>query len=316
MVMNTAAALAHGAELLRSAEPAERAAGCDLVGEAADRDEAVRAEAAAVLLAHAERERDGSVLAWLARALGRTGDGRAVPVLVALAGHPDAGVRRQVASALSLDEVAAGPPDAPGVRALLTLTRDPDPDVRDWATFTLGFQCAADGPQVRAALWERTGDEHPDAREEGIRGLARRRDPRAVPLMRELLADPQGAAVLTFGAAEILGAPELLPLLEDYDPDDPGVAQALAACDPARRARLDGAAWELVHALERLRPDLAAAVWAARCEPGLTLGVGGTPDGPVHDVGALLTRAGGDPLRAAELVGSDHPTTGTPRGGP
>ncbi|MFF2954020.1 HEAT repeat domain-containing protein [Kitasatospora sp. NPDC057965] len=306
MVMNTPAALAHGTELLGSAEPAERAAGCRLVGEAADRDEDLRAEAATVLLAHAERERDGQVLACLAGALGRTEDGRAVPVLVTLAGHPEAEVRRQVASGLSLDAVVTGPPDAPGVRALLALTRDTDPETRDWATFTLGFQCAADGPDVRQALWERTGDEYPDAREEGIRGLARRRDPRAVPLMRELLADPDGAAVLTFRAAEILGAPELLPLLEDYDPDDHGVADAVAACEPSRRARLEEGAWALVRALERQRPDLAAAVWSTRCEPGLTLGIGG-PDEPVYDVAGLLGRAGGDPVRAAELVGSDHP---------
>ncbi|MFB7617449.1 MULTISPECIES: hypothetical protein [unclassified Kitasatospora] len=42
-------------------------------------------------------------------------------------------------------------------------------------------------------------------------GCDRRRDPRAVLLMRELPADPEGAAVLTFRAAEILGAPELVP---------------------------------------------------------------------------------------------------------
>ncbi|MFF8771428.1 HEAT repeat domain-containing protein [Kitasatospora sp. NPDC015120] len=307
MVMNTPAALARGTDLLGSAEAAERAAGCDLVGEAADRDEDLRAEAAGVLLALAERERDGRVLARLAGALGRTDDGRAVPVLVTLAGHPEAEVRRQVASALSLDEVVTGPPHAPGVRALLALTRDPEPEVRDWATFTLGFQCAADGPEVRAALWERTGDEYRDAREEGVRGLARRRDPRAVPLMLDLLADPDGAAVLTFEAAEILAAPALLPLLEDYDPEDHGVAEALAACDPALRARLEDEAWGLACALDRLRPDLAPALWATRCEPGLTLGVGGGPDAPGYDVAALLARAGGDPARAAGLVVGDHP---------
>ncbi|WP_344338277.1 HEAT repeat domain-containing protein [Kitasatospora putterlickiae] len=307
MVMNTAAALAHGTESLRSAEPAERAAGCDLLGAAADRDETVQDDAATALLALAERERDGRVLARLAEALGRTRDGRAVPVLVALAGHPDAEVRGQVAAALWPAEVLTGPPDAPGVRALIGLTRDPDPEVRDAATFTLGFQCEADGPDVRAALWERTFDDHLDAREEGVRGLARRRDPRALPLLVELLADPDGAAVLTFHAAEILGAPELLPLLEDYDPDDPGVADAVAACDPARRARLDDAAWALVCAVQRLRPDLAPAVWATRCEPGLTLGVHGDPDAPGYDVAALLARANGDPARAADLVESDHP---------
>ncbi|MER7702864.1 HEAT repeat domain-containing protein [Kitasatospora sp. NPDC097605] len=312
MVMNTGAALAHGSELLGSAEAAERAAGCDLVGGAADRDEAVRDGALTALLGLAERERDDRVLARLAHALGRTGDGRAAPVLVALAGHPDREVRKEVASALSLDEVVTAGPDAPGVRALIGLTRDPDPEVRDWATFTLGFQCEADGPEVRAALWERTGDEYPDAREEGVRGLARRRDPRAVPLLGELLADPDGAAVLTFRAAEILAAPELLPLLEDYDPDDHGVAEALAACDPARRRRLEDRAWDLACAVERQRPDLAPALRATRCEPGLTLAIGTDPDAPVYDVTALLARADDDLSHAADLVIADHPAQPRP----
>ncbi|MFJ8432861.1 HEAT repeat domain-containing protein [Kitasatospora sp. NPDC094019] len=307
MAMNTVAALAHGAELLGSERSADRAAGCDLLGEAADRDPAVAAGAAAALLGLADRERDDHVLTRLARALGRTGDERAVPVLVALAGHPDPEVREQVAGALPLDGVATGPADTPGVRALIALTRDADPEVRDRATFGLGFQCEADGPQVRSALWERTGDEHPETREEGIRGLARRRDPRAVPLMCELLADPEGAAVLTFRAAEILGAPELLPLLADYDQEDHGVAEAVDACDPDTRARLADGAWVLLSALERQRPDLEASLRATRCEPGLGLALDGAAATADYDIGALLARAGGDPARAAALVGSDHP---------
>ncbi|MGW3227079.1 HEAT repeat domain-containing protein [Kitasatospora sp. NPDC001095] len=298
-------AVARAVDLLRSPQPPDRALGCDLLGFASDAHEDVRAEVAVTLTALAAREPDPDVLCSLARALEQTEDPRAAPVLVALAEHEDSGVRQR--TAIALGGFADGPPDGPEVRALVALTRDADPDVRDWATFSLGFQSRADTPAVRAALWERTRDSDPDARAEGIRGLARRRDPRAAALLRELLADPDGAEVLTFRAAEILGAPELLPLLEDYAPDDHGVAEAVAACDPARRARHDEAAWTLVRTLERLRPELAPAVWATRCEPGLTLGLGSGPDAPVYDVAALLARADGDPQRAAELVGGDHP---------
>ncbi|MFG2907233.1 HEAT repeat domain-containing protein [Kitasatospora sp. NPDC048286] len=311
LLRRAAEADAHGAvaragDLLRSPQPLERALGCDLLGFASDVHEDVRAEAAVTLTALATQESDPDVLCSLARALEQTEDSRAVPVLVALAEHEDSEVRQR--TAIALGGFADGPSDGPVVRALVALTRDADPDIRDWATFSLGFQSQADTPAVRAALWERTRDADPDARAEGIRGLARRRDPRAAALLRELLADPDGAEILTFRAAEILGAPELLPLLQDYDPDDHGVAEAIAACDPAQKARHDEAAWTLVHTLEQLRPELAPAVWATRCEPGLTLGLGSGPDAPVYDVAALLARAGGDPLRAAELADGDHPS--------
>ncbi|MFJ4736730.1 HEAT repeat domain-containing protein [Streptomyces sp. NPDC088770] len=175
------ASLPLGLELIGSDDPIERETGCDLLGHTSDQNEVVRAETATTLVALAERETEGRVLWSLARAIERTYDRRAVPVLVALAGHPDAEVRQQVAS--SFAGVITGLPDGPDIHALITLTHDEDPEVRNWATFTLGFQAEVDSPAIRAALWERTADENADTREEGIHGLARRHDPRAVPLM-------------------------------------------------------------------------------------------------------------------------------------
>ncbi|MFE2289524.1 HEAT repeat domain-containing protein [Streptomyces sp. NPDC059443] len=226
-------ALATGLGLIRSGDPVEREMGCDLLRNASDRNEAVRAETAAALVALAERETEGRVLLVLARAVEMTYDPRVLPVLVVLAGHPDAEVRRQVACAFP--GVLTGSPDGPDIHALIALTRDQDPEVRNWATFTLGSQAEADGPAIRDALWERTIDEYADAREEAIHGLALRRDPRAVPLLMELLENPEGAHVLTFRAAEVLGAPELLPALLEYEADGVGVAAAVAACDPGLR---------------------------------------------------------------------------------
>ncbi|MFI6444046.1 HEAT repeat domain-containing protein [Kitasatospora sp. NPDC050543] len=301
--------LSLGLELTGSKDPVEREVGCDLLGNASDQHEAVRAESAAALAELAGRESENRVLESLAQAIGTTRDRRAVPVLLALTGHPDADVRRRTACAFA--GVATGSADGPDVHALIALTRDADPEVRDWATFTLGFQLDADSPAIRAALWERTGDDSAEAREEGIRGLARRHDPRAVPLLTELLRDPEGALTLTFDAARIMGVPQLLPALQDYDPENPGVAAALNACDPARRARLDADAWELVCELHRRRPDLGAAVLMSRFDDGLTLHLATGPEASGYCVEALLARAGGDVAGAVELVVSDLPGSGT-----
>ncbi|MET9470357.1 HEAT repeat domain-containing protein [Streptomyces sp. NPDC006544] len=295
-----AGAVRVGLELIGSAEPLEREIGCDLLGEASGQNEAVRGATAAALVALAARETEGCVLRSLVRAIGGTGEAGAVPVLVALAGHPDAGVRQEVAS--SFPGVLAGRPDGAEVRALVTLTRDEDPEVRNWATFTLGFQAEADGPEIRAALWERTADDHADVREEAIRGLARRHDPRAVPLLGALLEDPAGAHVHTFAAARIMGAPELLPALLEYEPDAAGVAAAVRACDPVQRGQLDAGAWELLTALHRLCPERDASVHREVFGPDLTLGLLGAGGPSNYDVEALLARAGGAPLVAAELV--------------
>ncbi|MFG2848681.1 HEAT repeat domain-containing protein [Kitasatospora sp. NPDC048296] len=296
--------LGFGLGLLGSGDRAERAMGCDLLYHACDQNEAVRTTAAAALALLAEREKDVNVLCSLARAMERTCDGRAVPVLVALAGHPDAEIRGQVA--VSFAGVLTGLPDGPDIRALITLTRDECREVRNWATFTLGFQAEVDSPAIRSALWERTTDADPDTRAEGIRGLARRHDPRAVPLLRELLDDPEGTDVLTFSAAEITGNPQLLPALRNYDPDDTGVTEAVHACDPAHRAQQDATAWKLVSELHRLRPDLGAGLFRERFGPGLFIGLDTTA--AEYSVPALLDRADGDPRRAAALVASETPT--------
>ncbi|GAA2250594.1 MULTISPECIES: HEAT repeat domain-containing protein [Kitasatospora] len=294
-----------GLELIGSGDRVERATGCDLLGHASDQDGTVRAATVDALVALAEHETDPDVLWSLARAIELTYDQRAVPVLVSLAGHPDAEVRRR--AAISFAGVSTDRPDGPDIRALVELTRDDDPEVRNWATFTLGFQICTDSPAIRSALWERTADEHMDTREEGIHGLARRHDPRAVPLLAELLDQPEGAHHLTFSAAQIMGSPELLPYLLDYDPGSPGVTEAVHACDPVRRARLDASAWDLVCELHRLRPDLGASVSMERFDPGLSLGLA-TPAGPTeYSVPLLLDRADGDPARAAGLVSSDFP---------
>lgn len=296
-----------GLELIDSADLVERETGCDLLFHASDLNEAVRGDVAAALVALARRETQGRVLWALARAIERTYDHRAVPVLVALAEHPDAEIRLQVAA--SFAGVVTGASDGPDIRTLIALSRDPDPRVRNWATFTLGFQAEVDSGAIRAALWERTGDQDAEVREEGVRGLARRHDPRAVPLLLRLLQDPQGAHVLTFHAAQIMGAPELLAALLEYELDDAWVAEAVNACDPVRSGQLSAFAWDLVCGLDRARPDLDAAVYVERFGSGLTLGFGrdAGAESSGSCVEALSRRADGDAARARELITADLP---------
>lgn len=296
-----AAAAPLGIELLGSDDPVARAVGCDLLGDACYHNESLRADTAGRLVQLAGRETDAHVLCRLVGGLERTEDPRGVAVLVALAGHPDAELREQVARSFAL--LLTGRPDGPDIRVLLTLSRDPEDEVRNWATFTLGFQAEVDSSEIRAALWERTTDPHPDTRVEGIQGLARRHDLRAVPLLAELLDHPEGAPGHSLLAVQIMGVPELLPALAGYEFEGSSRAAAVAACDPARRAELDAAAWALVSELHRLHPALDAAVHMPRFDPGIELTVSGCDS--AYDVGALLARAGGDPRRAVELVASD-----------
>ncbi|MFJ1755878.1 HEAT repeat domain-containing protein [Kitasatospora sp. NPDC088134] len=294
-----AAALRVGTALLTSADPLEREVGCDLLSGAADLHAPVRGPVAEALTALARTETEAAVLGSLATGLGRTQDPRVLPALLRLARHEDADLRFHVAVALGFDH--GGRPDGEHVRTLIRLTGDEDADVRNWAVFSLGCQLDHDTPAVRAALWRCAADEDAEVRQEAARCLARRHAPGAVELVARLLAaDGPGTHLLE--AAEILGDPALLPALRAHG-DDAGTEEAVAACDPARRARTEDDAWALVLELERRRPGLGAALHAPRHDSVHCLRVtvpGADEDG--YSAADLLERAAGDPARAAGLL--------------
>jgi HEAT repeat protein len=101
-------------------------------------------------------------------ALGHNADKRAIDPLVAKADHPSVEVRRGVVHGLS------GLDDDRAVTALVGLSRDRDPEIRDWATFALGAQIDRADAEVLAALHARVNDPDPDTRAEALDGLARR----------------------------------------------------------------------------------------------------------------------------------------------
>ncbi|MBT2486978.1 ankyrin repeat domain-containing protein [Streptomyces sp. ISL-96] len=128
-------------------------------------------------------------------ALGHHGDPSALPEILRHVGHPDAEVRHRVALSL-IGLVPAGHRE--GATALITLSRDPDDEVRDWATLALAG-LDADTPEIREALADRLEDHDPDTAAEAARGLAARGDDRAVEALARLLReeDPQGYAYAT-----------------------------------------------------------------------------------------------------------------------
>lgn len=115
------------------------------------------------------------VLRSVLAALGHQGDPRALPLVLELINRP--GHKRTMTDAIALADVLT-PDHAEGLALLIEMTRDDDPDVRDWATAGLAA-LDADTPEIRAALADRLDDEVLRAAAEAASGLARRGDPRA-----------------------------------------------------------------------------------------------------------------------------------------
>jgi HEAT repeat protein len=133
----------------------------------------------ALLLRNPKTEMKSSAIA----ALSFLENPAAIPLICSFRSDPDANVRFSVACAL----VPPFANDNLAIEALLELMRDEDEDVRNWATFNLGSIGDADTPAIRDALVERLSDSFPDAREEAVEALAKRKDLRVLPALRELL---------------------------------------------------------------------------------------------------------------------------------
>lgn len=163
-----------------------------------------------------------------------------VELMLPFVQHPAHEVRSAVVHGLLASQ------DAKAIAALITLSRDPDDDVRNWATFGLGSQLGFpegeiifDSPELRAALVDRLDDPHEETRCEALVGLAIRHDMRALPVLKKELAEgPRFALVLD--AARWIASPELSEplraLTHSTDADalkfwnDNGLQDAIAAC--------------------------------------------------------------------------------------
>ncbi|MFC6578023.1 HEAT repeat domain-containing protein [Planomonospora parontospora] len=105
---------------------AERMLGVDILGRLGFTDRSLP-----VLRFLAAGEDDPMVLYSVLIAFGHLRDRRALPSVIELAGHSDAGVR--YGAAYALPNIVGSPPDPAGLAALRRLAHDSDEDVADWA---------------------------------------------------------------------------------------------------------------------------------------------------------------------------------------
>jgi HEAT repeat protein len=198
------------ASLLGGENERERTLGADILGRLVGAEPGIRSAALPALLEALGSETAAAPLASIVAALGHVGDAGALGRIVPLATHESAEVRLAVAFAVATISPQPLPPEALG--ALIRLSRDDEPEVRDWATFGLGTLSNTDNPDVRAALLARAEDAYRETRAEALFGLAVRRDPRAVPHLIRALRSPQVGG-LEVDAAAAAADPRLLPAL-------------------------------------------------------------------------------------------------------
>ncbi len=168
------------------------------------------------LATQAAVEGDEDVRRELVRGIGRSELPQWAPVLREYAADPCEWVRLVVAQDLA-GLFGGDDPDEVSIWTLKGLTRDPEPEVRDWATFSLGTLCEVDTPAVRAALRARLDDTAEDTTAaHAAVGLAARHDSVVLPhLRRWLLAPADVVGNLVVEAAGLLGDPTLLPRLRE-----------------------------------------------------------------------------------------------------
>jgi HEAT repeat protein len=135
-------------------------------------------------------------------------DARVLDPLLRFAADEDPVVRWQVARGIP---AAVDPLPDNAVAVLTAMLRDEDSDVRDWATFALAVR-ENDTPELRDALARLLFDADEDTAAEAAYALARRKDPRVLPVLERALKQPT-VGRLYFDAAAALADPALLPTL-------------------------------------------------------------------------------------------------------
>lgn len=217
-------------KLVASCDPIERILGCNILGQLGWGRPTFVEQSVDLLIARLN-DADERVIWAAAHSLGHRRSPRAIEPALALAAHPNPEIRFGIVSALS------GHEDRRATDGLISLSRDDDRDVRDWATFGLGSICTSDYPELREALRDRLTDADEEVRWEAMKGLAERKDADVVPhILAALAVDDVKAGVLD--AARTAADPTLLPALmklrDGLDPDDGYwvgcLDDAIAAC--------------------------------------------------------------------------------------
>ena len=224
--------LARAVALCDSECRVERRLGCDILGRLGEPEHPFRDESVGPLRRVLDSADDPDTTAIAISNLGRLRHPDAASALLRYLRHRDDGIRYTLATALPVFA------ESPGViPALIELTRDRDPDVRDWATFGLASQTDADGEEIRSALWERVSDPVAIVRAEALSGLAARRAPGTVEALQCEVTQPEVGYPVIEAAAELGGPPcmNVLRRLQERFPDWLDVARALGRLEPTEQ---------------------------------------------------------------------------------
>lgn len=221
--------LGRASSLCRSSCPVERRVGADILGQLGCPDRSFPEECCRILAHLLRVEREANVVSAALVALSHHTAPEAIGLVSRFSHHANSEVRYGVVLALMGYELEEA------IEPLIELTRDPNAQVRDWATFALGSQVDFDSPELREALIERMADEDDDARDEAIVGLAQRGDLRVIPVLQSELGSGSVGRLNVEAAAKI-GAPSLYPLLTAlqgrWDVDESLLQEAIQACSP------------------------------------------------------------------------------------
>lgn len=158
---------------------------------------------------------DEDVVHAAAIGLGFQGAASALPLLLRLVIDARAEVRLGVVHGLS----RLASPEA--TRASLALSSAPDHEVRNSATVTLGSIDTEDSPEIRAALRANLNDSDHEIRGEALVGLAERKDPEIVVLLKREWSRLPEVGQLSLEATSPAASPELVADLERMAGDLP-----------------------------------------------------------------------------------------------
>jgi HEAT repeat protein len=231
-------------------------------------------------VAMSSKESDEDVCSSIAQTLGFTRDPIAIPVLLRMSSHDHDDVRVQVARALPSCCDDDHPNDPNVVGTLVSLMNDSCVEVRDNATFGLARMLEADSKEIRDALADRLTDTDWETRREGLIGLARRRDTRAIkPILEALRAGDTDRLVLD--AVRYVASEQFLPHLMALGSDDEfteiQILNARKSCDPMEVAYFNASILEfltdLQDALTREEFDVRVGLSSRRFEFDITLDI-------------------------------------------
>ena len=230
--LGTARVLSTALSWCKDPAPFRRSVGVSILAQFGMDTKAYPQESRAMILAMIANEQDPEVITSLISAVHFRELPDAAAWLISLAEHPLEDVRWRVAWALPIPNLSDLAMVRLSLETLLKLMEDSEPEVREWATFSISIT-QEDTPAIREALLTRLSDSDFGTRSEAAVGLADRKDPRAIELLgQHLRSDRVGE--LFVEAAELYAdsslRPALLGLKKWWDVNPELLDRAIAAC--------------------------------------------------------------------------------------